>query len=243
MVQSKQMADWHSQSPGKNLLAAERLALQSLLADKFGYHALQLGRIKGNNWLESSRMLHKIFLSPVADDSSANNRICADFAALPFAPDSIDLAVVPHVLEFAAEPLQILQEIYTVLIPEGYIVVLGYNPLSLWGGTKLIKSRRCYPWHGQFVTSYRVRRWLRDIGYWVVDHKSLFFRPPLASSAWQEKLLFLEGVGQMLWPYFGAAFLIVAQKRTTKPIPICAREKPKRVSVRHGVVQPTRLNR
>jgi SAM-dependent methyltransferase len=243
MVHSVQMADWYNQSPGKELLAMERLALQSVLADKFGYHALQLGRIKGNNWLEDSRILHKIFLSPVRDDSVINNnQVCADFTALPFMPETIDLTVAPHVLEFAADPVQILQEIYTALIPEGYLVIVGYNPLSLWGGSKLFKPQRSYPWQGRFITSFHVRHWLREIGYWIVDHKSLFFRPPLISSRWQEKLLFLEGVGRLLWPYCGAVFLIVAQKRMTQLLPICAKGKPKRVPVRQGVVQPTRLN-
>jgi SAM-dependent methyltransferase len=243
MLQSAQMVDWYTQSPGKDLLVAEQLALQALLADKFGYHAVQLGRVKGNNWLESSRILHKIFLSPLADHPIASNRVCADFAALPFAPDSIDLVVVPHMLEFTADPMQILHEIYTVLIPEGYIVILGYNSLSLWGGTRLFKTRYGYPWNGRFFTSFQVRRWLVEMGYWIVDHKSLFFRPPFVTQKWQEKLLFLEGIGQMLWPYFGATFLIVAQKRVVKSTPICVKKLPKSIPVRHGVIQPTRLNR
>jgi SAM-dependent methyltransferase len=243
MMQAIQMTDWYSQSPGKDLLEAERLALQPLLSDKFGYHVLQLGRVKGNNWLENSRILHKVFLSPIIDQASLNSQVAAEFAALPFLPDSIDLVVLPHVLEFASNPQQILQEVYTVLIPEGHVVILGYNALSMWGGARLCKNRRVYPWNGQFSTSFHVRQWLRAIGYEVIDHKSLYFRPPVAEASWQEKLLFLEGVGQMLWPYFGAVFLIVAQKCTPNLTPICTKELPKRVAVRHSAVQPTRLNR
>ena len=46
---------------------------------------------------------------------------------LPFAANSIDLVVMPHVLEFYDDPHQILREVERILIPEGQIVLTGFN--------------------------------------------------------------------------------------------------------------------
>ncbi len=43
--------------------------------------------------------------------------------------------MLPHVLEFAAEPHRILREVERVLVPEGQVVIAGFNPLSLWGAS------------------------------------------------------------------------------------------------------------
>jgi ubiquinone/menaquinone biosynthesis C-methylase UbiE len=37
------------------------------------------------------------------------------------------------VLEFAAEPHAILREVDRVMMPVGRLVIVGFNPWSLWG--------------------------------------------------------------------------------------------------------------
>ena len=79
-------------------------------------------------------------------------RACAELVvacqpwALPFASASIDLVVLPHVLEFSAHPHQVLREVERVLVPEGSVVIAGLNPLSLWGLRRLAARRtgRCH---------------------------------------------------------------------------------------------------
>ena len=55
------------------------------------------------------------------------------YEELPFATHSIDLVVMPHILEFAEDPHQVLREVERVLVPEGHVVITGFNPASLWG--------------------------------------------------------------------------------------------------------------
>src|SRR5207244_2234170 len=51
---------------------------------------------------------------------------------LAWANQSLDLVVLPHSLELARDPHLTLREVERVLMPEGRVVILGFNPASLW---------------------------------------------------------------------------------------------------------------
>src|ERR1019366_694210 len=55
------------------------------------------------------------------------------FEALPFDAASLDLVVLPHALELARDPHRTLREVERVLVPEGRVLIIGFNPASLWG--------------------------------------------------------------------------------------------------------------
>lgn len=231
---------WVAKPPGKVLLEAESNLLSDLLPRLFGYYLLQLGGPSENNgWLKACRIPHLIHLSPSCPCAFTGTCVIAPFEELPFVPDSIDVALLPHVLEFSDNPLQILQEIYNVLIPEGYVVVLGFQPWSLWGITKLFKNKKTLPWRGKFVSSFRMRSWLESLGFDIEKHETLFFRPPLSKLSTLQKLFFMEAVGQLLWPYLGGVYLLVAKKRTTAFVPIKSRLFAKHLPVHPSMAQPT----
>ena len=82
-----------------------------------------------------------------------------DLRQLPFAANSIDLVVMPHVLEFYDDPHQILREVERILIPEGQIVLTGFNPYSLWGlRRRLPGSGGMFPWQGNISPLRRAAR-------------------------------------------------------------------------------------
>ena len=54
-------------------------------------------------------------------------------AQLPIASQTIDLLLLPHVLEFSAHPHQILREAERVLMPEGQSDYQRLQSFSLWG--------------------------------------------------------------------------------------------------------------
>ena len=99
--------------------------IDSLVVDLFGYNALQLGLP------EIDLLAHnRIPLRQVAGETGKVDVVC-DLRELPFAANSIDLAVLPHVLEFHDNPHQILREVERILIPDGQLVITSFNPLSL----------------------------------------------------------------------------------------------------------------
>jgi SAM-dependent methyltransferase len=129
----------------------------------------------------------------------------ADFSALPFPSSSLDLVVLPHTLELSADPHATLREVGRVLVPEGRVVICGLNPLSLWG-------LRQQPGH-QRIGYWRLRDWLRLLGFEVEVGRFGCYRPAVASEAWLASFEWMDRIGARCWPIFGAAYFLVAVKR------------------------------
>src|SRR5687768_566200 len=115
------LQDWFATPLGEYLLAREREYLDEVTPDIFGFHALQLG-LPGIDLLGESRITHRLRVAAVAGGD-----VLANSHELPFATQSIDLVVLPHALEFAAEPHAILREVDRVMMPEGRIIIVGFN--------------------------------------------------------------------------------------------------------------------
>src|SRR5580765_6943369 len=137
-----QLPQWLKSPAGQYLLAWEQRHLDHAVADLFGFHALQLG-LPELDALRANRMPHRWIGTEHAPpeaapaDAAAPTRAAValhcDFDALPFDSNSLDLVVLPHALELARDPHLALREVDRVLRPEGRVVIVGFNPGSLWG--------------------------------------------------------------------------------------------------------------
>ena len=179
------MASWLATPAGRYLLDWEQQHLDLAVADVFGFHALQLG-LPELDALRSNRMPHRWVASderaaPIVTDEALPRAALAlqlDYDALPFDSASLDLVVLPHTLELAQDPHQTLREVERVLRPEGRVVVVGFNPASLWGlrqraghmkrGLGLGRGQSLYlPSSGEFIGYWRLRDWLRLLSFEV----------------------------------------------------------------------------
>lgn len=79
---------------------------------------------------------------------------------LPIASESIDLLILPHVIEFEPSPRGVLREVERVLRPEGRLVLLTFNPFSIHGMVRRLARRDAFRGQG-FVPSVRLLDWLR----------------------------------------------------------------------------------
>jgi len=137
--------------------------------------------------------------------------------------------VLPHTLEFERDPHEVLREVDRILIPEGHVVVLGFNPWSLWGMWRLLRCRSGKaPWCGDFLSLLRIKDWMALLGFDVVLVRRYFYRPPLQRVGIMKKLSFMERLGSKLWPHLSGAYLLVAQKRVATLTPIKPRWSPRR---------------
>ena len=104
------LRQWFETPPGRYLLDWERARFDELVADVFGYHALQLG-LPELDTLRANRMPHKwqAIAAPPPDDGRA--AFATDFSALPFAENSLDLVTLPHTLEMHVDPHATLREV------------------------------------------------------------------------------------------------------------------------------------
>jgi len=236
------MDHWAYHPHGRYLLESERKALASLLPRYFGYHLLQLGGPLHYDLLENSLINHHIRLADEILPGFSGSAVAADFGALPFLPESIDLVVLPHTLDQLPNPQALLKAVHDVLIPEGHVIILGYNAWSLWRLAKLFRPHDVMLEAAHFHGAGQVRRWLSHAGFQIDYHKSVAQCPPVPSDDWLKRLLFLEPVGQLLWPHLGAVHLIVAQKRVVPLTTIRTPLMKKFVHVGERIAEPSASN-
>lgn len=236
----EQLCGWYDRSTGRMLSAMERERLDPIISTLFGYHALQVGCLFKDDLFSASRIPHRVLMD--ADKSSATDITLHAYPdSLPIAGDSVDLVLLPHTLEFERDPHQILREVDRVLIAEGHVVILGFNPWSIWGLLSFLARWRRHaspPWCARFISVTRIKDWLALLGFDVLEVRPFFYRPPLQHIGMMERLHFLEKLGARLWPRLGSVYVLVAKKRVTTLTPIKPRWRPRR-SLIGTVVEPT----
>jgi len=237
----RRLRQWIRHLPGNTLLQAEQGVLHEWLPGLFGYHIIQLGLLDDRDMLQPSRIGHKaiaeIDAATAADDRAA---LCCASDFLPLASDSIDVLLLPHVLEFEANPHQVLRECERVLIGEGHLLIFTFNPWSLWGLWRLLLAwREEPPWTGHFFSVRRLHDWLRLLDFEIVETRKLFYRPPLKRSGLMERLLFMEKLGRWCWPWFGGVHAILARKRVIPLTPIRELWRERRRLIASGLAEPT----
>lgn len=220
-----QMRQWYDSPLGERLRAQERHHLEEILPNLFGYHLLQVGAV-ADGLLAASRVLHRVTMGVGQDRGPDRTQLCGDPGQLPISGDSLDALILYHTLDFAADPRQVLREAERVLVAEGSLVIVGFNPWSLWGLWRSLARRRSgvAPWCGRFVGLPRLRDWLSLLGFEVLSTGQLFQRPPLQRPALLERLSFMEG--RRLLP--GGVYVLVARKKVITMTPVKPRWRPRR---------------
>jgi SAM-dependent methyltransferase len=112
---------------GQELLHNEEQFYQNVTSNMFGYYAIQMG-LPQINFLQTNRIPNK-YLIPL--------QINCDIRMLPFATNSIDLIICPHLLEFVPNYETLLREFYRVLIPKGKLIISNFNRSSFLGLSNL----------------------------------------------------------------------------------------------------------
>ena len=236
------LADWLETAPGRYVLDWELVQFDALVADIFGFNAVQIGLLEmptlrsnrmpfvfaaGEPEAEARRMQREpLAIVPNGADptgpttmppaTSMRAQVLTHLEELPFASQSIDLLVLPHALEFADDPHRVLREVERVLMPEGHVVISGFNPASLWGARQLVGRTVGSPFlpsAGQFLALPRLKDWLKLLSFEV--HRGHFgcYRPAFRSERWQNRFGFMETAGERWWSFFGAIYIVHAIKR------------------------------
>ena len=135
MIEHEELAslnNWLLTEPGRYVRSWEQRYMSRLLRQVFGYHAVQIG-LPQWDFMRHNRVLHKWCTTQQSALQQATHRLVLCTAEqLPFANESIDLLVLPHTLETSSDPHQVLREVERVLVPEGSVIISGFNPWSLW---------------------------------------------------------------------------------------------------------------
>jgi SAM-dependent methyltransferase len=226
---------WAKTPLGIKLLSEEQAWLDETLQDVFGYHALQVGP-EPLDALRLSRMSSRVrvlwpqangldpmphYSVKVDDQTPGDPNHCQGIYSavdeLPFQTQSLDLLVLAHALEVTQDPHQLLREADRVLIPEGKLVITGFNPYSLWAIRKRCRSVNQFPPAGHhWIALPRLKDWLAllnfDIGAGSASAYGAYV-PPFDTDQWLDRFHWMNPAGRRWWPMAGGVYFLMAVKR------------------------------
>ncbi len=236
---------WLAGPAGRRLLEEERRVLDEVLQGLFGYYLVQLGAAP-EDLIAGSRVRHRWVLDTGPGGGEGAPHALALPEALPVGTDLVDVVLLHHVLEFSEDPHQVLREVERVLIPEGHVVVVAFNPWSLWGGWRLL--RRSFrrqeeaPWSGRFLAPGRLKDWLGLLGLEPVLLRPVLFRPPGLGEGLARRMAPVARCAERWTPFLAGVAVLVARKRVATLTPIRPRWRPRRSLLpvaRPKVARPT----
>jgi SAM-dependent methyltransferase len=231
---------WYRSPLGRNVARIETACVQRLLNTTFGYYLVQIGPTEiFRDALAESRIRHRVLLHSEPSSGHDGLEILGLETQLPLASDSIDAILLPHTLDFTDDPRQILREVERVLIPDGRVIILGFNAMSAWGlWGLLLGARGRMPWCGRFRIRSQVEDWLATAGFAIESREHLLFCPPLRN-AHGPRCAPIESLGRRFWPMLGGVYVIRAVKRVTTLTPLKPSWSSRRALLPGAAVRPT----
>lgn len=130
---------------------------------------LQIGGLGWeNNFIDCSLYKNYIILDSHCLGSQDAKKIQAESYQLPLHSDSVDMIILPHLLEFDADRLQTMREVERVLKPEGILVVLNFNPWNFWITYQYFWKRQTPDSsRGRLIRRSRLLDWLKLLNFEV----------------------------------------------------------------------------
>lgn len=132
----------------------------------------------------------------------------ADAARLPFPPNCFDSVVLHHALDVVADGRGALREVARVLPVGGRLLVVAFNPWSLW--TVLRPWRPFRDMHP--VSPPRLDDWLALLGFDCEDRIHLSYRGVLPFTLEHRRWRRLSGALNSMQLPFGGVYLTVATR-------------------------------
>jgi SAM-dependent methyltransferase len=215
------LTHWFESPLGRALLTEEQEAIDDGLQCVFGYHLLQLSISGRLDLTTESRISHRFVLHPQRETNQRLGAL-ADINHLPLATESIDAVLLHHSLDFSQSPHHLLREATRIIIPKGHLIVVGFNPWSLWGLcaslARIVKSQP--RWRFQYLRLGRLMDWLKLLDMEPIAVYQGFFRPPLPQENAIKHLQWIERWGKRLRLPWGGFYMVVARKDHIPLIPI-----------------------
>ncbi len=205
---------WLARADAKRMLTLQSTWIQNQIAHLHGKHLLYHGLDDNTDCLLSSPVKHKFRMGLPWQQGIIKADAWMNSRSWPLSDQSLDVVVLQHSLDFTSRPHQFIREASRVLSEDGHLVIIGFNPLSWWGGLRsLVPFATDIPWVANMVGIKRLNDWLLLLGYSVRDSASLGHVWPLtflpARFALRADSVLAGGPLVM-----GSFYMVVAQKTT-----------------------------
>lgn len=229
--QSRQLfQSWYEGELGQHLRDVELTEIEREIDHAVGYYLVIQSPIKDLE-LKQHRLRETILIAPDLELGAPRNTVVARANELPFEPDGIDVHVMHHTLDLSLMPHDDLREAARTLLPSGKLIIIGFNPWSLWGLRRFFSKRTKAPWNAQFIGHSRLEDWLKVAGLTLDTKRFIAYEPPLNRSRWRRRFAWLESFLKPLKLPFGGVYIMTAIKQTPRYIPLKPRWKSARVHV------------
>jgi SAM-dependent methyltransferase len=161
--------DWYQTPRGKLLKELETDYIRQSITVSCQQTILQIGGLGWeNDFIDCSLYKYFTILDTRGLGSNHARKVQAKAYHLPLQSDSIDMIIVPHLLEFDANRFQTMREIERVLKPEGILLILNFNPWSLWIRYQYLWDIKwADSWRGHFISQSRLSDWLKLLNFEV----------------------------------------------------------------------------
>lgn len=206
---------WLSSPLGMRLLAIQSQRLEQWLPYIFGYHMVQVGISPDLRLVDACTITHKTILTPRVITTNCS-QMQASLTEWPLQPNSVDMVLLHHALEFFENPHRLLYEASKAVIPGGKLIVIGFNPYSLLNlfralGFPHFKCLR----QAHFIRPDRLQDWLKLLSFSLDKACHLAVRP--GDPRHPTKLdHYCESVGLGV----GSFYIMQATKETVSMTPI-----------------------
>lgn len=214
------LANWFDTELGLELIEHERSLAEQVLPTLFGYHLLQIGYDCRQTLFQASPVSRKFMLIPSMQLGADQATILAEHEELPVLSNEIDVVILHHALDFAANPHQVLREASRVLRPGGHLICFSFNPSSYWGLRRMYKKQSAPIWSGHFVRLGRLHDWLSLLEMTELKTASTCHHLPMKSPKWRRRLRWFEMLSQRMPMHSGAAMMVMARKDVVGMTPI-----------------------
>lgn len=211
---------WYDTDLGQQMLAQERRMIERALLSVQGERLIQV-TLDGRSWFcESAKTHHSVLVAPKIELGMEPRTLIATPEELPVQTAVMDVMVLHHVHEFSSDPHQVLREAARVLRPGGHMILLGFNPWSLFGVHSQCLRSRSAPWNGQFLSPHRLGDWFKLLQLSSLNVSASDYQYPLENTQWRRRLKGLSGLGKLLPFKSGNLFLMMARKDVAGMTPL-----------------------
>jgi SAM-dependent methyltransferase len=210
---------------------------------KFLKHAITSGckqkqlQIGGLGWeadfIDCSLYQNYLILDGKSIGCECALKVNARAFSLPIMTESMDVVILPHLLEFDAHRFQTMREVNRVLKPGGELIVLNFNPYSISVRCQFIWDRKLADsWRAHFISRGRILDWLKLMNFEVlstvefgVDTFKITYGTFKFSSA----------------ALFGIAYGVKAVKRQYSLIPLTPVRQENKAMIPAGIVMEAKI--
>lgn len=214
------LREWFTSELGRRVLSREENLLEDVLPRCFGFHAVHMGMQVEGDLLASSLIAHRFAADRALLKTRLSTLVC-DPEAMPLAGDSVDLVFLHHSLDVVSQPHAWLREAARVLVPEGHLLVVGFNPWSLWGISRIFRGPwQHLPWLHRPVSPSRLADWLSLLDFDVLGLETTYHYPPMRNTRWERYFAWLDWLGRRYWRQAGAVYVLLAKKRNSCLTPL-----------------------